>query len=193
MAILSSAGLQQTRVGVLLVGAAMMDDVVGLVMVNIVTTLGSGGIGGWPIARPIIASFGLLLVTLPLCAYVLKPVWRWVTSILKEESQSIPKTRKSDYRATLSRLISKIQHLSFILSISVLIIFVAIASFIDASVLFAAFIAGGVVSFLWGAQQDQQQNESLPRVEPSKMCENYYKPAMNFILVPFFFVSGTIS
>jgi Kef-type K+ transport system membrane component KefB len=55
-AIISSANLQKSRVGVVLIGAAMMDDVVGLVMVNIVTTLGSGSTRGWAIARPIVSS-----------------------------------------------------------------------------------------------------------------------------------------
>lgn len=73
--ILSSANIQHTRVGVMLVGAAMMDDVVGLVMVNIVTTLGSGDIRAWPIARPVVASFGSLLVSLAIGAFVLKPAW----------------------------------------------------------------------------------------------------------------------
>lgn len=64
MAVLTAAGLQRPRVGVVLVGAAMMGDVVGLVMVKIVTTLGSGSFAAWPIARPIVGSFVLLLVTL---------------------------------------------------------------------------------------------------------------------------------
>jgi Kef-type K+ transport system membrane component KefB len=71
--ILCSANMQHTRAGVVLVGAAMMDDVVGLVMVQIVTTLGSGNIEAWPIARPITASFGLFLVTLAITPFLLKP------------------------------------------------------------------------------------------------------------------------
>lgn len=62
----------------ILVGAAMMDDVVGLVMVNIVTTLGSGDIGGWPIARPIVASFGLLIVSLAVRRFILTPIWLYL-------------------------------------------------------------------------------------------------------------------
>ena len=72
-AILSATGFQKTRIGVIIVGAAMIDDVVGLVMVNIVTTLGNGHIGGWHIARPIAASFGLLIVTLLITPFLLKP------------------------------------------------------------------------------------------------------------------------
>jgi Kef-type K+ transport system membrane component KefB len=185
-AILSSAGMQQTRVGVVLVGAAMMDDVVGLVMVNIVTTLGSGGMGGWPIARPIVASFGLLLVTLAIAPF-LSPVWRWTTAYVRSGTGPGSEETIGSLQQLVKRLVGNIPHLSFILSTTVLILFVTIASFIDASILFSAFIAGGVVSFLWG--QDQERNEAPQHDGPSTMYEQYFKSAMDFILVPFFFVS----
>jgi Kef-type K+ transport system membrane component KefB len=179
--------MQQTRVGVVLVGAAMMDDVVGLVMVNIVTTLGSGGTGGWPIARPIIASFGFLLVTLAVAPCLLTPIWRWARAYRRSTSGPSPGETVGPLRQVITRLISTIPHLRFIFSTAVLIIFVTIASFIDASVLFAAFIAGGVVSFLW--DQEQDRDESPEQDNPSTMYEQYYKSIMDFILVPFFFVS----
>ena len=190
-AILSSANIQKTRVGVVLVGAAMMDDVVGLVMVNIVTTLGNGGTGGWPIARPIAASFGLLLVTLVVCPYVLRPIWCSILGLMHRGlQQDAPAGSKPTLRSKITKLIYNIPHLGFILSILLLIIFVAIASFIDASVLFAAFIAGGVVSFLWNTRREQQQGEQESEHEAVEIYEEYYKPVMDYILVPFFFVSS---
>jgi Kef-type K+ transport system membrane component KefB len=189
-AILSSANMQKTRVGVVLVGAAMMDDVVGLMMVNIVTTLGSGGTGGWPIARPIAASFGMLLVTLAFGPYVLRPVWRWITSYFQVGGTVISsENSKSTLKQKTTRVIHQIPHLGFLLSTAVLITYVTIASFIDASVLFAAFIAGGVVSFLWGVQRGQLEDDTSPDDGPSKMYDEYYKVPMDYILVPFFFVS----
>jgi Kef-type K+ transport system membrane component KefB len=190
-AILSSAGMQQTRVGVVLVGAAMMDDVVGLVMVNIVTTLGNGGMGGWLIARPIVASFGLFLVTLVLSPFLLSPMWRQTTTYVRSERSPSSQDAKRSPQQIFKRLIGNIPHLSFILSTAVLITFVTIASFIDASVLFAAFIAGGLVNFLW--IKNQVCEESLQRGGPALMYDEYYKSLMNFILVPFFFVSSSLS
>jgi Kef-type K+ transport system membrane component KefB len=188
-AILSSANMQRTRIGVILVGAAMMDDVVGLVMVNIVTTLGKGGNGGWPIARPIAASFGLLLVTLALCHYVLRPIWCSILGVMHGGLQlDAPANSKPTLRNKITKLIHDIPCLSFILSTLLLISFVTIASFIDASVLFAAFTAGGVVSFLW-SMRHEQQNEQESDNGAVKMYGEYYKPAMDYILVPFFFVS----
>jgi len=190
-AILSSANLQQTRVGVVLVGAALMDDVVGLVMVNIVTTLGGGGTAGWPIARPIVASFGLLLVTLTFVAFVLKPIWAWLVASFGRgvDVSATQPNLIGTLRKTTTNLVHQIPHLNFILSTAVLVIFVTIASFIDASVLFAAFIAGGVVNSLQNITTSEDSAESTSNEMSLKMYEKYYKPAMNFILVPFFFVS----
>lgn len=186
-AILSSAGLQKTRTGVVLVGAAMMDDVVGLVMVNIVTTLGSGGTGGWPIARPIAASFGILIVTLLITPFILRPGWtaivssfqtRIVPNVISEVHIGQPTIRIFTFLYT-------IPHLTFILSTFVLITYVTIADFINGSVLFAAFLAGGVVNSLWiKSDGDETSNDG-----PLKMYHGYYRPVLDFVLVPFFFVS----
>ncbi|CAD6441978.1 7c53ff06-ac29-4083-8b7a-a50b6ff5a787 [Sclerotinia trifoliorum] len=188
-AILSSANMQHTRVGVILVGAAMMDDVVGLVMVNIVTTLGRGGIGGWPIARPIVASFGLLIVSLAVCRFILTPIWLYlVKNSQLEVAPNINTSSKSDIKGFALQPFRNVPHLSFLLPTLVLIVFVTIASFIDASVLFAAFIAGGVVNYLWGVGMHDVEEESMSNAAQI-MYEEYYKSVMDFILVPFFFAS----
>ncbi|KAF4635011.1 hypothetical protein G7Y89_g3085 [Cudoniella acicularis] len=194
-AILSSVNMQKTRTGVILVGAAMMDDVVGLVMVNIVTTLGSGNMAGWPIARPIAASFGLLLVTLLMCHFVLKPIWRGLVVYLDLEVELMsPPGTSSRFRIAAIKIIDSIPHLSFILPTLVLITYITIASFIDASVLFAAFIAGGVVNFLRDIQNQNRgpNTTNMNENTSSKMYDGYFRPAMDFILVPFFFVSNSI-
>ncbi|KAG0651460.1 hypothetical protein D0Z07_2055 [Hyphodiscus hymeniophilus] len=190
-AILSAANMQKTRVGIVLVGAAMMDDVVGLVMVNIITTLGRGGNTGWPIARPIAASFGLLLATLVVCPYVLMPVSCWFLGVMSGEAPlDGQQTSKAKICTVVTKLIRNIPHLDFIISTLILIAFVTIASFIDASVLFAAFIAGGMVSFLLNVDSEQQQSDTTSQGKgPAEMYQDYLKPTMDGILVPFFFAS----
>lgn len=184
-AILSAAGLQRTRTGTVLVGAAMMDDVVGLVMVNIVTTLGQGGEGVWPIARPIVASFGLLLVTLVVAPLVLKPLWLVILRLYQEEKRDAS-SRSPLARILVSALLKAVPHLGFVLSTFVLMVYVTIAAFVDASVLFAAFIAGGIVNYLWAAGLKDSETEGQSGA--SNMYEDYYKPVMEYVLVPFFFV-----
>lgn len=194
-AILSSAGMQGTRVGTVLVGAAMMDDVVGLVMVNIVTTLGRGNTGGWVIARPIVASFGLMIVTMAITPLALKPIWMKLVLSSRPTEVGRPKTRRGlsaafDLARGASRLIYRTPHLNFILSIMVLIILVTLAFYIDASVLFSSFIAGGMVNYLLAIAVDEENSSSTSTTSiPSTMYEKYFNPMMEFILVPFFFVS----
>lgn len=67
LTILSTTELAKTRLGVVLGSAAMMDDVMGLVMVQIISNLGggSGGSGSsgfdpFIVIRPILVAFGLL-------------------------------------------------------------------------------------------------------------------------------------
>ncbi|KAK6583514.1 hypothetical protein PZA11_004590 [Diplocarpon coronariae] len=184
-AILSSAGLQRTKVGVVLVGAAMMDDVVGLVMVNVVTTLGSGGTGGWPIARPIVASFGLFIATLFLAPYMLKPAWNFISAYTANGAEMNVPREIGNLEATARRISRTLPHLGFVLSTAALAIYVTIAAFIDGSVLFAAFLAGGVVNFLWSVQcEDTEQHGGA-----AGMYALYYQAPMDYILVPFFFAS----
>lgn len=92
----------------------------------------------------------------------------------------------------MSIIVHQIPHLGFCLSILVLIIYVTIAAFTNASVLFAAFIAGGMVSFLWKLQgrdgeDGGEDDEGVD--EASKMFYGYFRPLTEYILVPFFFVS----
>ncbi len=187
-AILSSAGLRKTRTGTILVGAAMMDDVVGLVMVNIVATLGNGDTSGWLIARPIVGCFGMLLVTLVVAPLVLKPVWLMMVGLYRGTSRSAERENgKTELK--MASLLHKVPHISFVMSTLVLITFVTIAGFIHASVLFAAFIAGGIVTYLWTAASTSSEN--VVKTGPALMYEGYFLPVTQCVLAPFFFVSSS--
>ena len=73
--ILSTTELAKTRLGVVLGSAAMMDDVMGLVMVQIISNLGgSGGSGssGFDpviVIRPILVAFGFAIGLLLICRF----------------------------------------------------------------------------------------------------------------------------
>jgi Kef-type K+ transport system membrane component KefB len=189
--ILSSSNMQRTRIGVVLVGAAMLDDVVGLVMVNIVTTLGHGAPGAWPIARPVIASFGLLIVTLLITPFMLKPAWTSALAFLPASGRMV-EPREANEASTSKRwglaqaavVVCRIPHLTFSLSMAILLVFITIASYINASVLLAAFLAGGVVNYMWSLPENETTTSSAMVI-----YNQYYRPLLDYILVPFFFVS----
>ncbi|KAK6431865.1 hypothetical protein LTR95_011968 [Oleoguttula sp. CCFEE 5521] len=54
--VLTTSGLTESRLGVVLTSAAMMDDVVGLVMVQVISNLGQGGGFRWvTVVRPVLS------------------------------------------------------------------------------------------------------------------------------------------
>ncbi|KAI5816269.1 Sodium/hydrogen exchanger family-domain-containing protein [Pyronema omphalodes] len=116
--ILSSAGFANTRLGVVLTSAAMVDDVIGLVMIQVVSTL--GGSSGGAIARPIGASIGLLILFL---------VGGWTAG----------KVFKGRTFGKLADTPAVVGHTLLLLAS------VTVAAYAGASVLFAAFLAGATV------------------------------------------------
>ncbi len=192
-AILSAAGLSKTRVGVVLVGAAMMDDVVGLVMVKIVTALGRGVFTPWGLARRIVSSVALLLVTVVITPWVLRPLARSVVGYLQsqKETSGAEKTKTSALVDGMRSKVCSLQHQGFVVATLALLAFITIAAYIDASILLATFIAGGLVETLWieedtSASDGEHHNATS---SSASMYETYYRPVVDYVLAPFFFVS----
>jgi len=83
--VLKSAGqgLDATRIAQVLKGAALVDDIIALVLLSVISSLageegggGGGGSLGWTIGRPIVASIAMCLVTPLVILYILRPVFR---------------------------------------------------------------------------------------------------------------------
>lgn len=188
LAILSAAGLQNTKIGTVLVSAAMMDDVVGLVMVRIVTGLGSGDLTPWTIARPIVASIVLLLATIAVTLWLLIPCWTALQLWLQRRNESLEsKSRAEKWLDRSKSAVCDLPHMGFVLATLILLAFLTIANFVDTSTLFAAFLAGCVIKTTWRATQDTSQNQFGPSPAVG-MYEKYYSSITSHILAPFFFV-----
>lgn len=192
-AILSAADLQKTQIGIVLVGAAMMDDVVGLVMVKVVTALGSGTFTAWGVARPVVSSFALLLVTLFVTPYMVRPVLQRAVRWASEDSapENVEKSNSQKLRHAVKSTFRRLPHLHFSLATLALIAFVSIAAYIDASILFAAFIAGGFVQYLGDhvVSQDASDRVDELTMRSTEIYDRYYHPVIAYVLAPFFFVS----
>ncbi|QSZ37387.1 hypothetical protein DSL72_009485 [Monilinia vaccinii-corymbosi] len=177
--ILASANLQKTPTGTLIAGAAMIDDMVVLVMVKIVTALGRGQSNPWKIARPAVSSLCLIIGTFLLTQILIQPMDKAFRAIFA--SQKVDQgTFGEDY--DIDKSISR--HTGFVLSTLTLIILVTIAASVEGSVLLSAFLAGAVVRYTWPSGGSNMEVH-----RPTIMFEEYYKPIMDHILVPFFFVS----
>ena len=131
--ILSTTGLVKVRLGVVLSGAAMMDDVAGLVMVQIISNLGGSGTSfkAVTVVRPILVAIGFALGLVLFC--------RFVIAVL---------VRRLGTRSTLLTLpFVKSPQFTFVVHIFVLIAIVTGATFAGTSPLFAAYLSGACISW----------------------------------------------
>ena len=158
----------QTRIGTVLISAAVLDDVCGLVLVSVIHQLRGIADGeglGWIIGRPILAS-GLLAIFTPLVAkFIAGPAFR---KLLEPRLQKINRHR-----------------VNLVVMVLIICAFLAIAAYAGASVLFGAFLAGAFVSSL-RKTNDATDEESLEFIDT---FNKYLGGAQKYILQPFFFAS----
>lgn len=171
----------QTRVGTVLISAAILDDVCGLVLVSVIHQLrglaDSDGSLGWIIGRPVLAS-GLLAILTPLISkFVLGPVFR----------------RFCEARFARFKHISNI-----LLMVLVLSAFLVISAYAGASVLFGSFLAGTVISGLPSRHPEgpfvvtsRKDGEESPDKTPTFLhtFEKYILDVQRYVLQPLFFAS----
>ncbi|KAJ5970231.1 Cation/H+ exchanger [Penicillium vulpinum] len=176
-----SVNLADTRVGSILVSAAVIDDVVGLVMLSVIADLGkiSGGDVnlGWLIGRPIVASIAMAVVT-PI-------VTKWVFAPF--------------FRTFIEYHFAQFDHISnIILMTLVLSAFIAIAGFAGTSVLFGAFLAGVFITYLPSKHPEgpfvvmsREEGEREADKSPTFIhtFEKYLLGPQQYLMEPLFFSS----
>ncbi|PSN58682.1 hypothetical protein BS50DRAFT_566557 [Corynespora cassiicola Philippines] len=133
--VLGSSGLSSSRLGVVLTSAAMMDDVVGLVMVQVISNLGGDSFGWVVIVRPILVSIAFAMVVPVVCLLALKPA-----------TLHINRYREAHPAKGLDSLLRKPQT-AFVFHTALLVGLVAGATYAGTSNLFAAYIAGAIISW----------------------------------------------
>ena len=137
--VLGSSGLSASRLGVVLTSAAMMDDVVGLVMVQVISNLGGDNFSAITVVRPILVSIAFAVVVPVLCLFVLKPITLWLN-------------RYREFRpsAAINSIMCRTQT-AFVFHTALLIALIAGATYAGTSNLFAAYIAGATISW-WDSE-----------------------------------------
>ncbi|CAI7652773.1 unnamed protein product [Penicillium pancosmium] len=176
--------LSQTMVGSVLVSAAVIDDVVGLVLASVIHDLGGlsdPGAGspnlGWVIGRPIVASAAMAIATPILTKFVFAPIFRrWI-----------------------EHTFAKYDHLSNItLMVLVLSAFITIAAYAGTSVLFGAFLAGTFLTYLPSKHPDgpfvvmsREEGEREADKSPTFVhtFERYLLDVQKYLMEPLFFAS----
>ncbi|KAL2858571.1 Cation/H+ exchanger [Aspergillus pseudoustus] len=185
-AVISSASrtvdLAQTRVGSVLVSAAVIDDVVGLVMSSVIYDLGSLSSGssvnlGWLIGRPIVASVAMAIVTPIVTKYIFAPLFR----------------KYIEYH------FARYDHISnIILMVLVLCAFLSISAYAGTSVLFGAFLAGTFLTYIPSKHPEapfvvtsREEGEREADKSPTFVhtFERYLVDVQKYLMEPLFFAS----
>jgi Kef-type K+ transport system membrane component KefB len=174
--------LSQTRIGSVLVSAAVIDDVSGLVMSSVIHDLGTLSAGrdvnlGWLIGRPILASMLMATLTPLLCKYVFAPI----------------------FRRFIEHHFAKYDHLSnVVLMVLVLCAFISIAAYAGTSVLFGAFLSGSFLTYLPSKHPEgpfvvysREHGEKNDNKSPTFVhtFEKYFSDVQKYLMEPLFFAS----
>lgn len=213
LTILASAGLKSTKIGVVLTSSAVIDDIAGLIMMQVVSNLGDGEFTAAIVIRPVFVSFGLIIVVGIFCYFLLLPLSLRVISCLSSAGLKLSKV--------------SVQRAIFVMHTFILLGLVVAAIYAGASSLTAAYVTGAAISW-WDTElsrlrkvtsneeseivfyfscseklsaQNEEMDEcsvynvksnnikSLPYVTGARIFEKYYSQPLLKILKPFFFAS----
>ncbi|KAK4627694.1 uncharacterized protein CLAFUR5_04250 [Fulvia fulva] len=153
--ILSTSGLSQSRLGVVLSSAAMMDDLVGLVMSSIISSLGRhSDFSATTVIRPVFVSVAFAAVLPLICLYIVKPMTRQTYKLIKSK------------RGTQFHRLLTTESAALVLHALVLAALVTASSYAGTSVLFAAYLAGAAISWWDGLCFELRNADAQNTLEP---------------------------
>ncbi|KAF7586209.1 hypothetical protein BBP40_009288 [Aspergillus hancockii] len=155
--ILSTTDLIKTRLGTVTTSAAMLDDVVGLVMVQIITNLGGSSdlFSAVTVIRPVFVSIGFGVAVLLACMFCIKPILRVVLA----------------HRARLPHFTGTVQF--YFLGYTCLLVgLVAGATYAGTSSLFAAYLAGVMTSWIDDFSKEESGAEDTGSMAAEPGAEN---------------------
>jgi Kef-type K+ transport system membrane component KefB len=167
-AVLSAANLSQSKVGVVLVSAALIDDIVGLVIAGIISLLASSENSvnlGWTIARPLVASVGVITLPVVITRYLLGPIYLKLSQHIRPQH---------------------LRCLNLFIIISLLSAMTTIANYAGTSSLLGGFVAGMMIGYL----DAHNPVETAMETDTLKSVFNFYiSPLQKTLLEPLFFAS----
>lgn len=164
--LLKTTGLTTSRLGTVLTSAAMLDDVVGLVMVQVIANLGSGHgpVQASTVLRPIFVSVGFAIVIPLVCKFLVGPLLRY---------------QISGNAATVEWLRKVVSGPWFyvVLSTATLVALVCAARYAGTSALFAAYLAGAVITWVDDSTQTGVQPAVAAQRKSPRELNRMVKPA----------------
>ncbi|KAG8838620.1 Hsp70 ATPase ssc1 [Serendipita sp. 405] len=179
-----NSALFRTRIAVVLLSAAMIDDIIALIMASVIESIEDGTEShrslGWAIGRPILASFAMSILILVLGFFMMRLPRQlkiyinklWTTSLLRR------------YR----------KRTEFIILFFTLTSISAGAAYAGTSVLYGAFLAGLLLTYVIPVHLPQRPTS--PSDDPMDRWTNildvfnsYLLPLQSRLLSPLFFAS----
>ncbi|CCM05894.1 uncharacterized protein FIBRA_08132 [Fibroporia radiculosa] len=212
----SSISLQQTRIGTILVSAAILDDVVGLVIAALIPALVTSSSSGsqpphfaWTLIRPLLSSILMASLTPPVARFILRPAF-WFHSIGEQwcAPASIGKSWGWSHLSTKAKMSTDRSNswgteahadaVKLAMMVCTLGAFAAIAYYTGSSVLFGAYIAGLTLTYVSklpvSTSDDTNDGEgrAFKRSEALSFESTFTQtigPLQQYLLVPLFFAS----
>lgn len=153
--VLATSGLTESRLGVVLTSAAMMDDIVGLIMVQIISSLGAGStFTEVTVIRPVFVSIAFAVLIPLICLFIAKPILLGANDCLQQQQNTKYKTIFCSSKA------------SFVYQTGILLAMITGATYAGTSNLFAAYLAGTSVTWLSDCLTNHKR-EQFSRTTPS--------------------------
>ena len=147
---LSTTGLSSSRLGTVLASAAMIDDVIGLVLVQVIVNLGSSSpLDPVRVVRPIVVAIACVVVILVACRFLALPIGKKIES----EGLQLPAAVQKAVWA---------YHFHFVAHTVALLGLVAGAQYAGTSALFAAYLAGQMINW-WSTEMAEQKTSQEVR------------------------------
>ncbi|KAI1788916.1 hypothetical protein LXA43DRAFT_1023199 [Ganoderma leucocontextum] len=194
--------LQHSRIGTILISAAIIDDVVGLVIASLIPALASvdsdppgdnHGNLAWTIVRPLLSSFLIAAIASIVSRFVLRPVFRyrgvgerwcaparegkpWGAFALSKEGSGWGASAHSD----------AVKLCIMVITLSGM---VAIANYTDTSVLYGAYVAGLVLTYISQPAPGEDFDESAEELSFEQTFGRIIGPLQANLLLPLFFAS----
>lgn len=203
-----STPLQKSRIGTVLISAAVIDDVIGLVLSSLVPALSaiedtqSHTNLAWQVVRPMLASALMASITPLVARYVLRPLFRYRSLGHRWCTPRRPGARWGS--PALLRLVSRpgsdlaqwgtqghADAVGVILMVLFVSAFAAIAFYSGSSVLFGAYLAGLTITYLQHAPKTRKDDDGAAAARLS-FEETYARtvgPLQQAVLAPLFFAS----
>ncbi|KAI1263294.1 Sodium/hydrogen exchanger family-domain-containing protein [Xylariaceae sp. FL1019] len=188
--VLKTSGLERTRLGAVVASAALLDDVVGLVMVRIITSLGAygGNIEPAVILRPALVSAGFSVVVPLVCWLLVAPGRKMVQSFFKRseskekdpaDKQTMAKrvvvswwTALQDEKSSQSTGAYGEHHNS------------RVGQVVSQSLVLQPTSVGVVIP-----SSPSQGSKSTAQRSATVICDTYYTQIVDYVLKPLFFAS----